>query len=621
MSKCIYPFPAIVGQEKLKRAILLNLVNPRIGGVLISGEKGTGKSTIVRSIPSISSSVKVIELPLNITEDRLIGGIDIEKAIIFGRKELEEGILKKADSNILYMDEVNLLSDSIMNTVLEVASSGFNIIEREGISYKHRSKFVPIGTMNPEEGSIKPLFLDKFGLFVSVKGDTNFQNRIEIIKRRIQYEEDKMSFYQQWLGECEELNNKIEKAKTILSQITISEELLNIIADTLNAFACEGNRTEVIVVETVKAIVAIDNRIEGNIDDIKEAFSYVLPHRMRKKPKDKENTNNNGDNQENQNNNEHSNDKNNEMEDSESHVENMTSDFDSKDVKDSLSDIEVIENIGNTFKAKNMYFKNKDNRFRKGSGRRSLSKTESKQGRYIRYRSKNKEIRDISLDGTLRAAAPYQKFREKNGVAIAIKNRDLREKIREKPTGVTIFFLVDASGSISVRKRMEAVKGAIMSLLTDAYEKRDKVSLIAFRKESSEILLQTTRSVELAKKHLSELPSGGKTPLSAGMDKAYNYIKSQWIKDTDMIPLLVLISDGRANVSLTGEDPLVECNEIADKIRKKEIKSLVIDTENGFFKFGTLKELSRRMGATYLSIEDLSDKSIYNSVKNLTISN
>ncbi|WIV11796.1 magnesium chelatase subunit D family protein [Proteiniborus sp. MB09-C3] len=616
MNRTIYPFTAIVGQEKLKKAILLNLVNPRIGGVLISGEKGTGKSTIVRSIPSIFNSVDIIDLPLNITEDRLIGSIDLEKAILFGNKELDEGILKKADGNILYIDEVNLLGDSIINTILQVSSSGFNNIEREGISYKHSSRFVLIGTMNPEEGSLKSIFLDKFGLFVSVEGEMNLENRKEIIRRRLLYEGDKENFHEQWLKECIALKDKIENGKKLINQIKISKELLNTIISTLDECGCEGNRTEIIAVEAVKAIAALDNRIEANIEDIKEAFGYVLPHRMRKKPRDREENKDDANNQENSNNDEKNENKDKEAE---KDIEDSLNDFDDLDSTALSSDIEVIEDIGHTFKTKNIQFRSRDRKIRKGSGKRSVTKTDSKQGRYIRYMPKNSEIKDIALDGTLRAAAPYQKYREKNGVAIAIDKSDLREKIREKRTGATIFFLVDASGSISAKKRMKAVKGAIMSLLTDAYEKRDKVSLIAFRKESAEVLLQTTRSVELAKKHLSELPSGGKTPLSAGMTTAYNQIKSQWIKDRDMIPLLVVISDGRANVSLTGEDPLLECFKIAEKIREKEIKSLVLDTESGFLKFGTLKELSMRLGGHYLSIEDLSDKAIYDSVRHLTL--
>ncbi|SCG82166.1 magnesium chelatase subunit D [Proteiniborus sp. DW1] len=617
MKRTIYPFAAIVGQEKLKKAILLNLVNPRVGGVLISGEKGTGKSTIVRSIPSIFNSVEIVDLPLNITEDRLIGTVDLEKAILFGNKELEEGILKRADGNILYIDEVNLLGDSIINTVLQVVASGFNNIEREGISHKHSSRFVLIGTMNPEEGSLKSIFLDKFGLFVTVKGEMDLESRKEIIRRRLLYEQDKVKFNEQWFEECIGIRDKIENGRRLLNKVKVPNELLNIIVSTLNDCDCEGNRTEIIVTETVKAIAALDNRIEANVEDIKEAFGYVLPHRIRKNPKEDNREDNDKSKEENDNCQNEKEDKENDDREKDLDDSDDLNDFDNFNSSSLSLNIELIEDIGHTFKTKSINFRSKDRKVRKGSGKRSLTKTDSKQGRYIRYMYKNDEIKDISLEGTLRAAAPYQKFRQKNEVAIAIEKGDLREKIREKRTGTTIFFLVDASGSISAKKRMKAVKGAITSLLTDAYEKRDKVSLIAFRKESAEILLQPTRSVELARKHLKELPSGGKTPLSAGMNTAYNQINSQMIKDKDMIPFLVIISDGRANVSLTGEEPLWEALKIAEKIREKEIKVLVIDTESGFLKFGVLRELSNVLGAEYLNIEDLSDNMIYDSVKNL----
>ncbi|MBE6064239.1 cobaltochelatase subunit CobN [Clostridium cochlearium] len=280
----VYPFAAVIGQEKVKKALILNVINPSIGGVLISGEKGTAKSTLVRGLANLMKNMQVIDLPLNVTEDKLLGTIDIEKAIVKGERSFESGILKKAHGNILYVDEVNLLSEHIVNCLLEVSASGVNHVEREGISFKHPSNFVLVGTMNPEEGNLRSQFLDRFGLYLDVKGSMDLSERKEIIKRRLKYEENPVDYINVWKEETEKLLNKILKAKNCLKKVKVSESVMNIAAQISNEANCSGHRAELVIVETAKAISAFDNRKNITIEDVKEAAELALPHRMRENP-------------------------------------------------------------------------------------------------------------------------------------------------------------------------------------------------------------------------------------------------------------------------------------------------------------------------------------------------
>jgi len=281
------------------------------------------------------------------------------------------------------------------------------------------------------------------------------------------------------------------------------------------------------------------------------------------------------------------------------------------------SDEENIEEPGGIFEIKPLNIQASDKKKRKGSGKRTRTKTNSLQGRYIRYTFPKGKLKDMAFDATLRAAAPYQKSRESNGMAVSIENSDFREKIREKRTGSTILFIVDASGSMGVRQRMKAVKGAILSLLNDAYQKRDKVGMIAFRKDSAQLLLGITRSVDLAQKSLKNLPTGGKTPLASGLYRGFEVIKAAKLKDPDMIPLIVLVSDGRANVSFNGCNPVDEAMSIANIIAAEGIKSLVIDTEKDFIKLGLASKIANAMGAEYFKLEDLEEKEIEFAVRNM----
>jgi len=631
INRYVYPFSAVVGQEKLKKALLINVVNPLVGGVLISGEKGTAKSTLVRGLGNLIQDMEVVELPLNVTEDRLVGAIDIEKAVVEGKKTINNSILMEANGNILYVDEVNLLSESIINALLEVSQSGISHVEREGISFTHESSFVLVGTMNPEEGGLRPQLLDRFGLYVDVSGSEDLNERVIIIKRRIEYEEDPHLFINKWKDEDEEIWNKIKTARELIPSVKVSEEIMKLASEISLKANCSGHRAEIVMVEAAKAIAVLNGRKNITIEDIKEASELALPHRMRDLPpnvsetEEDQDENNEEDTQEEEDSNEDleneetideppmEEEHEEEIPDEEDDMEDDENQEDTFDLPS--SDEETIDEIGDIFKVRDLDIKPLDRKKRKGSGRRSIVKTGELQGRYARHTISKGKPRDIAFDATLRAAAPYQRLRDKNGLALAIKEYDLREKIREKRTGCTILFVVDASGSMGAEKRMEAVKGAIMSLLTDAYEKRDSVGMVAFRKEDAELILGITRSVDLAHKKLEALPTGGKTPLSLGMYRGYEVLKAAIKKDPDIIPVMVLVSDGRGNVSFQGDDPHKEALEMAEKISLEGIQTIVIDTEQDYIKLHLAEEIAKRMDASYYKLEDLKADEIFTLVK------
>lgn len=631
-----FPFAAVCGQEKVKKALILAAINPRIGGVLISGEKGTAKSTLVRGLAQIMEDTDLINLPLNITEDRLVGSIDMGKAIQYGQKELEEGLLKKAHGQFLYVDEVNLLSPHIAGILLEVASTGVNIIEREGISHSHPARFVLVGSMNPEEGILSPQFLDRFGLYVEAKGEREKAVRAEIMHRRLAYEQDPEGFSTQWREAGQVLARRIKSSKSMLKEVQVPEEGYKLAAELAKAGRCAGHRAEIILVETARALAALAQRTELMAGDIREAATYVLPHRLRealvieevmtgepemdreeaespaegeKAPEKGERAPEGCEREPEQDREEPE-----EGRDPEPEKAGNRAIEDSSRVSDENEKIEGIEKPGETLSIQ-ILPENKS--APQGSGKRNKVRTDSRQGRYIRYRFLHGPLQDIAFDATFRAAAVKQAYRDKGELALAVKAEDLREKVREKRTGATLLFVVDASGSMGAKRRMGAVKGAILSLLNDAYQKRDSIGMIAFRKDGAEVLLNITRSVDLAQKCLETLPTGGKTPLAAGLAKAYELLKVNRIKNPEALQYIILVSDGKANLPLFSDQALKDALIVGKKIRHEGIRSMVLDTENSYIQFGFAKELADAMGSVYLKLQNITRTEIEDNIKNV----
>ena len=281
-----YPFTAIVGQESMKEAILINLVNPLVGGVLIRGQKGTAKTTAVRAVQGLMKDCRVVEIPANATEDRVAGTIDIEAALKEGEKHFQPGLLKEADGNILYVDEINLLDDHIVDLLLDAAATGRNTVEREGISCTHSSRFVLIGSMNPEEGNLRPQLLDRFGMVVDVQAEEDVENRVRIIENRLAYERNPGYFCRKYTGAQKELAEKIRTAREFLPEGRVPKEILKLAAEICIAYGTDGHRADISMIRAAQTLAALEGRKKASREDLKRAAQYVLPHRMRKNPLD-----------------------------------------------------------------------------------------------------------------------------------------------------------------------------------------------------------------------------------------------------------------------------------------------------------------------------------------------
>ena len=599
-----YPFTAVAGQDKLKLALILNAVNPRIGGVLISGDKGTAKSTLVRALAAVSDKT-VTEIPLNVTEDRLVGTLDISAAVNGGERCFEKGLLYNADGNFLYVDEVNLLGAHISNILAEVVARGENVVERDGISYCHPCRCIIIGTMNPEEGFLRPQLLDKFGLFVNAESEKDIDVRTEIIRRRLQYETDPVTFCGRYAESDEKLSQRIRSASDRLNAVTVPEEILQLIALTADRSHCEGNRCEIILAETAKALCAWRDGGEINADDVSDAAQMVLPHRMKNNPPAETVCRESGSKAENQDT---------EPEDSESgNAPQEEYCFDSES-SDAIQH-ENTEASGAEIPLTADGIKN----IRKngiGSGKRCKVSTDESFGRYVRSINPHKKTCDIAIIPTLCSAAVNQRFRTSaEGMKITVKKSDFRQKLREKRTGATILFLVDASGSMGAKRRMRAVKGAVSGLLSEAYQKRDRVGVVAFRDDGAQVILNITGSPVMAKKCMETLPTGGKTPLADGIAAADALLRAERIRTPDAVQYLVLISDGKANVALRSDNPIDDALQAAEQIGLTGVGAMVLDTESGYIRFGFAKQIAERMNAQYIKLDDISRTAVEANVR------
>lgn len=625
-----YPFTAIRGQERLKKALILNVINPKIGGVLISGHKGTAKSTAVRSLAQVAGK-NVITLPLSATEDRVVGSIDLEKTIITGTPVFQPGILSEVHNGILYIDEVNLLQDHLVNMVLCAHSSKVNRLEREGISCEEPCEFVLIGTMNPEEGKLKSHFLEEFGLVVDVKTDTDPENRILIVKDHMAYEQDADAFLAQFADAERELQWRIQKAIALLDAVTISDHIYQFIIDHCLMARVQGHGADLIMVETVKALAAWDGRLFPEESDVEEAASYVLIHRMMKAVEDGNQSSKSGQSKQKKPETpkeEIEKPQKDKIQDEEPQSEGDTPVFHKKRGDNPYSihaqndtpgnNMEEIFSMGQAFLVKNFGHK-KTRKIQTGSGKRTDGKSGTKRGHYI-YSVKNPDTTDFALDATIRAAAPYQLQRERNGVAIEIHKSDLCGKVRESKYGNLLVFVLDASGSMAARKRMIETKAAILSILKDAYVKRDTVSLVTFRRNKATVMLPPTRSVDRGIKLLEGLAVGGKTPLNHGIIKGLQVIESERMRNPKILPYLIIISDGIGNVSIDKiKKPKEELMQICSHIKQLTwLNTMVLDIERK----GTLSQnigplMAERMGSDYEKLDTIRSAAILSAVERM----
>ena len=653
----MYPFSAIIGQDRMKMALILNAIDSGIGGVLVRGEKGTAKSTAVRALADLlpeitvvqgcpyschpdyrqgicsachdeekkpfSRKMRVVNLPLNATEDMVLGGIDFGFAVRTGATRFQPGLLAKANRGILYVDEINLLDDHIVDIILDAASSGENVVEREGISFRHQAQFILVGTMNPEEGELRPQLLDRFGLCVHVNSEVDPEKRVLLMERREHYDADTHGFSSLYRNRNREIAGQIVSAGQSLTEVILPKSLTKFIVELCVQNNVAGHRADIVIARSATAIAAYESRSTVTVDDIGRAAELALLHRRREisppPPKAEEEKRSNPQNEAHEGPDDEQTDREQrQLEAKESAQSGLQESrrSDEQRGREKPSETETVFQIGPSFKVKSI-FHNKDRILRRGSGKRSRTRTSQKQGRYVKS-TQRRENNDLALDATLRAAAPYQKSRKSiHGLAVTIKGQDIRERIKEKRVGNFLLFLVDASGSMGARGRMIASKGAILSLLLDAYQKRDRVALVSFRKREAFVNLPPTSSVELAAKLLKDMPIGGRTPLSAGLAKSYELLRNHLVKEPSSRPITIIVTDAKANAAFGDANPLQESLKVASAMAQEDrVKFVVVDTEEqGVVRFGLAVKLAGIMGAEYFKIEDLKADALLDVVR------
>jgi magnesium chelatase subunit D len=729
-----YPFCALVGQEDLVLALLLNAVSPAIGGVLVRGEKGTAKSTAVRGLARLLPEIQVVdgcpfncdpaapeqdcpagphsagaprrrrpvplvELPVGASTDRVAGSLDLERTLTEGRRGFEPGLLAAAHRGLLYVDEVNLLGDHLVDLLLDAAALGVNYVEREGVSVRHPARFLLVGTMNPEEGELRPQLLDRFGITVEVRGNADPAERVEVIRRRLAYEADPNGFASAWAVPDAALTRRIVEARRRLPGVRLPDELLERVAAVCAAFAVDGLRGDIVTAKTAVALAAWAGRSTVELDDVRRAALLALPHRRRRGPMDAP-----GLDQE-------------ELDrilggepepppdggspppgspdggpgsprdadragaaaGSRGHppeaggaatgataparpgpagapaasAEPMTPGGDRAPDGDGPPRAgqassqarpggrEEVAAPGRTFAPIWLELAGVG----AGAwGRRSRAETDS--GQPVSDRDARRGASAIAVAATLRAAAPHQRQRARGGAAplaarpaVVVRGGDLRWQVREGREGNLVLFVVDASGSMAARRRMAATKGAILSLLVDAYRRRDRVGLVSFRGAGAEVPLSPTSSVELAARRLAELATGGRTPLAAGLACARGLLASEAVRDPTRRPLLVVVTDGRANAVAGGPhagripagratlgrgprqgapDPVAAALAEARALAARAVGAVVVDTEDGAVRLGLAAELARALCAPCLRLEALAAQPLAGVVRALT---
>ncbi|WP_048150418.1 VWA domain-containing protein [Methanolacinia paynteri] len=635
-----YPFPAIVGNETAKKAILCTLVNEDIKGLLITGSCGSAKTVLARSASTITDDKRIRIVPQNTTEDRLFGSIDIEKAITEGNIGIVKGILAESDCQIVVADDINLLDEKIVHGILNTADTGSIILERDGFSEKISMRYILTATMDPDEGELSPQILDRFDICIETEKIEDESERSKIIRNCLAFEKDSVQFLKEYSDEINETRENIRKAKERLPYVMIPESLLDMISELCIELNVSGQRGDIALAKTAKTLAAIDGRDDVVFEDIKLAALMTLEHRRRSPPdgnppQNPDTQNNEDDNEDEekeegkenegrQDNRQKNSGPNQEMDQSdENDKQNRDQSEDSDRNNENINNLpppEQVFDIGSVFSVIEFLDEKGRSKSKKASnGRRRRNISKDKSGHYFSYRQQDRNKNDIAIDASLRAAAPFQVKRDKKGLAIKVDKVDLREKIREKKTGDVILFLVDASGSMGVRKRMVAVKGAILSLLNDAYQKRDMVGLMIFRKNEATLLLPPTRSTDLAYKLLKEIPTGGRTPLSKGLIEAAKLLtQGRYSKSMDS-KTVVILTDGRANTSESGKNSYEELKEAAEKVTGQKIKYVVVDTEEGFPRMGLAVDLAFELDAIYLRLDELDSSKLAGSVGNIVL--
>ncbi|MCC3764550.1 magnesium chelatase subunit D family protein [Glycomyces sp. TRM65418] len=687
-----YPFTALVGSEQLTVALVLGAVDPRIGGVLVRGSKGSAKSTAVRGLAALLPDIAtragcayncppdrpadlcptcadapvhhrptpLVELPVGASEDRLIGSIDLERALSEGVRSFQPGLLARAHRGLLYVDEVNLLDDHLVDALLDSAAMGWNHVEREGVSARHPARFQLVGTMNPEEGELRPQLLDRFGLTVEATAPLDPGQRAEVVRRRLAYDADPEQFADRFATDEKRLAERLVAARDLLEDVALDDFWLLKIAEVCAAFGVDGMRADIVTARTAAALAAWDGRAEVTRADVRAACLLALPHRRRRGPFDDPGIDEDeldrllgddepeppqdgpedgpgdgpdrgpGDGPDDG------------PDDRDGHGPGPVSNGPpSQEVPESETGPERGSSPQSTAEsapqpteelvpapsgrveaatetaAAPALITAPQRRFG-ASGRRSRGR--SRRGAAVRNRplrdGEAPHASDLAVSATLIAASLRRHASAGAGMGgpgqALVGRNDLRHYERSGKQGHLIVLCVDASGSMGARRRMGAVKGAVRALLFDAYQRRDLVALVTFRGRNAETALPPTAGVELADRRLAVLPTGGRTPLAAGLLHACGLIERHARRDPDRRPLLVAVTDGRANATA---EAVAESRRAAAHLAAKDVPALVVDTESGFVRTGLAAELARHLAAPCVELEQFASGELARTIR------